>query len=52
MTVADAIRRMTDEELAEYMKGMVVYILEQMLKGFQENDIAGILDALRSEVEL
>lgn len=52
MTTADAIRNMSDEELSEYMKGMVVFILKYMLEEFQKNDSAGILDALRTEVEL
>lgn len=51
MTVADGIRNMTDEELAEYIKGMVVFILQWMLEGFQKDDSTGIIDALRSEVD-
>lgn len=51
MTIADAIRRMTDEELAEYIKGMVVFILEYMVEEFKNDNTTKIVEALRSEVD-
>ena len=52
MTTADAIRSMNDEELAEFMYGMIVFSFEYMVKEFNKSGIDKLVEVLRSEVEL